>query len=79
MKRYLFMAALAAILALAPATVTSYAYAEEEYSDVESDVGLDAGLGEEQQLNNQEQSQWDAEEPAETDNTNAYDSGAEEN
>ena len=74
MKRHLFLVALAAILTLAPVTITSYAAyaAEEEYSDTESDTGM------EEQQPDQEQSQWDTEEPAETDDS-SYDSGSDAN
>lgn len=76
MKRYLFMAALAATLAFAPVTVASYAYAEEGYPDVESDAGQDTAQQPDQ---GQDQGEWITDEPDDMESSDAYDPVTEEN
>jgi len=74
MKRYLLMAALAATLAITPVSFASFAYAEEGYSDVESDVGNDTG---EEMGQMQDEDQWIADEPTD-DGSEAYDPEVED-
>lgn len=75
MKRYLFMAALAATLAFTPVTLASFAHAEEGYSDVESDAGQEM----EQQQLDQDQGQWNADETTDLESPDTYDPVTEEN
>ena len=75
MKRYLLMAALAATLAISPASFATYAYAEDGYSDVESDTGAEA----EQQLDQgMDQGEWISDEPTDMEAADSYDPEAED-
>ena len=77
MKRHLWIAALASILAFSPAITGSYIYAEETGTDFQEDTGQDA----EQQFD-QDQGQWITDEPAgmdDSEGSDAYDPATDDN
>ncbi len=75
MKRYLWMALLAATLTFAPASIGIYAHAEESYPEVASDAGAETDQQFEQEM---DQEEWISDEPDHMEDADSYDPEEEE-